>query len=543
MRATRIVLVAIVFPVLSLFDAAGVRAQSSGLPSDSSPVDRRPNKAKEEIGPNGPSRDLPSCGDGTCKERFENYSTCPADCNTLDQRTDYFRGQLVRNGYGVRDGVFTIFRPENCLDFAYCFYNNPTSPYGIPQVPLGFGEPNPDPLNLRGNPPDLRRFFLRYRMQPDEAIVWIGQTPPECPYFSFTAYVFSRHNPNGIGRPPYGDRATIFASLSDSENQVTLRTSAAPGESPFEKESVVMMTADRGTDEGLRTLLNRSGFPDGMINSLVIPRFFDDGVTPKARMGYEDEGDMFTMLMRIAHPDAPVEGTPIHNWLINPSARVFRIRPIVSTTLDPFPHPVLRVPGTGQSEPTDSLVALVNRVRDHYSDFRVDARLAIPFEAANGDHCMENLTPCNGDCRDTPYMGNAFRLGDAPEAIIVVGRNHEKSGKAAYVNITSTRSISATAFYSVVMRDLIGSADIYLPDHPDRDNLWQMKFARQCHGEPFCYEITEEQIPKDDILAVLVRAYLEPATGTSAKVFPVTESELALPRLLKLSVPRNQGEW
>ena len=136
-------------------------------------------------------------------------------------------------------------------------------------------------------------------------------------------------------------------------------------------------------------------------------------------------------------------------------------------------------------------------------------------------HCLEAVDP-------------AFASGVRPGDIIVAGRNNEVMGKASYVNITATRVTGGTAFYSVVMPELAGSAEVYLPDHPDAQNLWQMKFARNCNGELFCYELTEDQIHIGGLVAFLVRAYLDPATGTSPKVFPLEESELVFPRVIKI---------
>lgn len=507
-------------------------------------VGGRPQKpAGSEVVPSAPELAIPlTCGDGVCGgERGENFGNCPRDCQTLDHRADYFAALLASRSFAVDVGAFDIFEAEDCADVVRCFYNNPTSPYGIPLVPPGPGEPHPDPGNWLPRPPGMEHLNPVYRLRPDEAIVWIGTTPPECPYFSFTNYVFIRTEPDSEGGPPFSGQTIVFASLGESENQVTLRTSAHPGESPFGRECVVIATPDRGVDGVIRSALEDAGFPGSIVNTLPFPRFQADGITPKVRLGYDPEGDVLRLLMRIAHPDAPVEGTTIRAWLANTGSRVFRVRPMLDVPLDPFPLPPRRTPGTGESEEESSLLELVRRIQDAHAELPSETRVAFPSPMADGDFCLENLTPCNGDCRDTPYMGAMFKLGDAPEAIIVAGRNHETSGKAAYVNVTATRVLGGIAFHSVVMRDLVSSADVYLPHHPDRNNLWQTKFSRDCRGEPFCYEVTEEHIATDEWLAVLVRAYLEPATGTSAKTFPLRESELVFPRVIKVNCAEGCG--
>ncbi len=476
------------------------------------------------------------CGDGLCAGDIgEDFGNCPDDCGSLDDRADYLKASLESNFFTVDDGGFVIADASDCEHLDHCWFNNPTSPYGIPFVPLGPGEPNPDPESRFPSPVDLPSMFGVYRLQPDEALVWVGTTPPESPYFSFTAYVFSRFDPAALGEPPYDDRVEVFASLGDSLNQLTINTSAQPGESPFGKESVVIVTADKGVDLAVREVLDGAGFSESVANTLVIPRFDTDGVTPIARMGYDNQDDVFVVMARIAHPDAEQPGTPIRAWLDDPGARLFRIRPNGPGPLDPHTLPALRPRGTGEHEDGASLRRLVRSIEAAYSDMESSTRMAFPTPWEDGYICLENLIPCFADCRDTPYMGAAHRLGSEPEAIIVAGYNHEKTGKASYVNITATRALDGTAYGSVVMRDLAGSADVYIPRDPDRENLWQVKFARECGEEPFCYEITEEQIPRAGLVTILVRAYLDPATGTAPKALPMSESELVFPRVIKVN--------
>lgn len=438
----------------------------------------------------------------------------------------------MRNrGSAVDEGRFEIFHPEDCAKLPRCWANNPTTPYGFFLLPMAPGEPDPDPAEIGPTRGNLRSIW---RLLPNEAVVFIGITPPQCPYFSFTHYIFSRFSPELSGPPPYDDRVEIFASLGDSVNNVTIQTSATESEEPYGRETALIITSDAGTERLVRQELAKAGMPDGMVNTLIIPQFEAGGVTPLARMGYSNEADTFGMLMRIAHFDAQVPGTAIRNWLEYPGGRVFRVRPRTNS-VEPHDFPPLRPEGTGDSESADALQALVRGVLAAHPAACVEMNIAAPAIKEDGYFCIEHMVHCYADCRDTPYMAGSFRLGPAPEAIIIAGANHEMTGKAAYVNITVTRVIDVTAFYSVVMRDLVGSADVYIPGHPGRDSVWQVEFARQCDGEPFCFEVTEEQVPLDSWLMVVVRAYLEPATGTSARAVPYRESEVVFPRMIKLN--------
>jgi hypothetical protein len=64
-----------------------------------------------------------------------------------------------------------------------------------------------------------------------------------------------------------------------------------------------------------------------------------------------------------------------------------------------------------------------------------------------------------------------------------------------------------------------GSARDYLPDHPATGFLYAWKFARNCHGEPHCTEVTEDcrrldAIPSPEMFMGFW-AYLEPSTAVS----------------------------
>ncbi|MBI1824777.1 MAG: hypothetical protein HY287_14030 [Planctomycetes bacterium] len=439
--------------------------------------------------------------------------------------------QLVSAGFNVAQGEFVIFEAADCATLPHCWSNNPTSPYGFFLTPLGDGEPDPDPQNIGPGSPKLRSMF---RFQPDEAIVFIGVTPPQSPYYSFTPYVFSRFDPTSTGSPPYDDRVETYASLGDSLNQLVLNTSAGRDEDSFSKETVVIVATDEGVDRAIRAALVRSGFPDAMINTLVLPRFEADGLTSKIFLGYENEADLFNILIRIANPDALTPGTPIRAWLDDPEGYVFRVRPQKRPTLQPFPLPARRLQGTGATEDGSTLNHLVQAIQLSFPVLMTDVKIGVPSVHENGDLCLQQMIPCFADCHDTPYLGTVEKLGPPPDAIIVAGINYELDNQAEYVNITVTRISDQTAFYSVVMRDLIGSADEYIPNDPDRGSVWQVKFSRNCRGEPFCFEVTQDQVPSNEWMTIVVRAYLQPATQTSPKALPAQDSEIIYPRVIKV---------
>jgi hypothetical protein len=452
------------------------------------------------------------------------------------KRAEALRARIEQDGFDFDEGSLETFEAQDCAEVEYCWANNPSAPYGFFLFPLGPGEPDPDP-ELRGPYTGTRRSV--FRLLPNEAIVLMGRTPPPSPYFSFAAYVFSRHTPIGRGAPPYDDRVEVFASIGETQNQLTLETSAGAGESAFDQETALVITADEGTDLAIRERLRDAGFADEMINTLVLPRIGPDGVSGWARMGYANEDDLLTVLMRVAHPDALRPGSAIRAWLDAPPVRVFRVRPPEDSQLLPFGHPPLRVRGTGESERLAPLNRLVGGILDEYHPACVEMELAKPARHENGAFCLENMIPCFADCRDTPYLGRRVQLGPGPEdAVIVAGVDHEKTGKASFVNVVLTRLSDGTGLRSVVMRDLAGSGAAYLRWHPNGDAVWYVKFARRCDRDPYCFELTEREAPAGSWLAVVTRAYLEPATKTAAKTTPAVDSEIVFPRIIYVDCDR-----
>lgn len=476
------------------------------------------------------------CGNAACEQfAHESYLSCPEDCHSLRERVRALRGGLLDAGFSVRRGAFEVFRTEDCSDLERCWYNNPTSPYAVFGVPLADGEPDPDPEGRGGRLLSDRNLFRIFRLDPSEAIVWIGRTPPGGYYFSFTPYLYSRYDPEGDGVVRYGNRAEVYGSLGDSINNVTISTSA--GESSFGAESVVIMTGDRGVDARVREVLGRAGLGGDIANTLVVPQRSADGETPLVKLGLGEEADILSMLMRIAHGGEAEMTEELAGWLADPRAHVLRVRMQETHAEDPYALPARRIPGSGAPESGNALHRLVRSIEDAFEEFITRTSVLLPYEHLDGLNCIDALYPCYADCRDTPYMAARYRLESEREALIVVGRNHEASGRASYVNITSTRYSDATAFYSVLMTELAGSAAVFLPGDPAAADHWQLMFARDCAGAPYCFEVTEDQVPLDDRVSILVRAYLDPATGTRAKVHPFAQSELQFPRVIKVTCP------
>jgi hypothetical protein len=145
-----------------------------------------------------------------------------------------------------------------------------------------------------------------WRLREDEALVFIEQTPPLARYFGFRNYVFSRKGWLG--------RRELFASLEDSLNLRVISTTGTPKGAagyPFDRETVVISTADRRLDALLRQWLASSGAPEAIVNTDVIPRHL-------TRVGMTKESDEFTILMRVAQFADAAAGEKLYAHLPRP---------------------------------------------------------------------------------------------------------------------------------------------------------------------------------------------------------------------------------
>lgn len=404
-------------------------------------------------------------------------------------------------GYVVERGQVDFFRQSDCQQLASCYGNNPASPYGLFFLPPAPGEVQ-YPLATAFQRGPLR---AAWKLRPDEAVLFVGNTPPESRYFSFRSYVFERQGKE------------LFASLGDPVNH---RTIAAGGQ-PFASPVATISTGDKALDQVLRNHLVSAGLSSTRINSDVMP-------PAKARFGLGSEGDTFTMLLRTGLFAEQGAGD---RYLASSGASVYRIRPATPRTPTPAATPVARKGGTGSSENglRTALDSVEASTRSQNSRYRLTAVPSAPI-GRNGETCLSNYTTCLGDNPDALYTANVPVLLGPTESVIVYGVNHTRTQKATYTSLSLTTSDDKVGWGSVIDHQLVGSARAYLPTgHRDADTMFAYRIARQCNGAPYCYQVPAA-IGVDQRITVVVRAYLEPGTNTAPH-----SSETLRARVLKIN--------
>jgi len=461
---------------------------------------------------------------------------------------DAFKQALEKDGFTVRQGglsFFDLLKVYNNGVLPSAYGNNPNTKY------LNLLVPPPSGQEVRGIISGLMKALgvnanitPFSSLRPDEAIVFVGRTPPECRYFSFDLYLMER---------TYGNETRwIYANLGDTLNHLVINTEGTPeGQpgNPFNQTTIVVTTADKGIDQRIRAAAQSAGYSDGIINTQVIP-------SPMVNMGVENDSDTFNVLLR---PTQFTDEQSGNNYISNTPATVFRVTPNETAQLDPHDTPKLRVRGTGTTEfdLMDDLEELRIAILDKYADLNATELPTSQIMAVGSDALQRGIDaygPPNDCCylwtgnqtvsSQTPpfpdltqYYGflrdPEITLGDdAKEFIIVYGVNHVATGKAMYENFVLYGADVWNGVGMVNDLDFNGTAEEYLPDNPNAKYLYVYKFARDCEGDPHCYAVPYDMgaygIDLDQPVYIGWRMYLEPATKTGPSY-----SEIVYDRAIK----------
>ena len=412
-----------------------------------------------------------------------------------------FVKNLEADGFTVQEGEFTLVDAIDLFNRGItpdCNANNAGNPYLACKFPEAPGQTLP---NIVEN--------LVYPLRADEALIFVGKTPPKMKYFSYRSFMVDRYYED------IDDYKKVYASLGDNINYLTIGTSGTPygaeGD-PFNKDMMVISTSDRGIDSRVRQAANSAGFSDGILNTDVIP-------SALVNMGLSKGADYFSFLARTAEY---IDEEACQAYLKNPGVRAFRITPKTQTALDPFSTPELRRRGTGTNEM--DLMPAVNDLRKailaKYSGYNAEELQAEQWIPEAYDSVQSN-TNCLGESRDTTYLrtlvDEEFLLTDDPDDFLIVyGVNHYASGKAIYSNLVAYGAQYYNGVASVNNDTFAGSAAVYIPGNENEKYLYAWKVARNANGDPYCVEVpTGPQaygVPLTDKLFVGFRSYVETAT-------------------------------
>jgi len=362
-----------------------------------------------------------------------------------------------------------------------------------------------------------------WQLNPDEAVVLVTKTPPECTYFSYCGFIFYKYYEKEK------QRKWVWTSFNDPLNHLTIRTSGTPNGAkgnPFNQDTIIIVTADRSTDQRIRSAAVSAGYSEDIINTYVIP-------SSMVKLGTGPEFDTIVF----GHRMALFADEKAGQEYVNAVSVALRVKPKSQVKLDPFPASELRVRGTGKTEvdlqpALDELRKAILAKYSNLSANELETSVWLPesYEAVQTEQYVA------GESRDTVYLrSDTLTLGDdRDEFVIVYGVNHAATGKATYSNCNFYGEAGWNGVVGIYSTEYAGSAEEYLPGNPLAKYLYVCKFTRNCSSEKNCVVVPTgpkaHGVELDEPAFVAIRAYLEPAT----KVGPAY-AELLYDRAIKFS--------
>ncbi|MCK4733786.1 MAG: hypothetical protein KAT65_15130 [Methanophagales archaeon] len=432
-----------------------------------------------------------------------------------------FKAALEQDGFIVQQGTLKtipIFDLVNERVLFSCNGNNPSAPYKAYILPPAPNQSVPNPFA------DKTNMSIAYRLRPDEALVLIGKTPPNCTYFSYQSFQFYHFYPIEEAF------RKIFANVGDTLNHLTINPEGTSEREPFGCATIIVTSADRGTDQRVRAAAVSAGYSPAIMNTEVLPSSI-------FRMGIEMECDPFVFLHRIAFFTDAQAGNAYMNS--NPGV-VFRITPKAQAERDPYKVQELRVRGTGNTSEFELMGALNDLRQALLERFGADnaTELVTSVWLTEGYDAIQRGVDVLGVTRDTTYLNTTpFTLADDPnEFLIVYGVNHVATGKAIYSSFGVYGTTLANGVAAVDNQQFASTAEEYIPGHPAANYLYVWKVARQCNGDPHCLKVPSTPgaygVGLDEQAFVAFRAYVDPPT----KVGPAY-SEIVYDRVIKFGIP------
>jgi hypothetical protein len=364
-----------------------------------------------------------------------------------------------------------------------------------------------------------------WQLNPSDALVIVTKTPPECAYFSYCGFIFYKYYEKDK------QRKWVWTSFNDPLNNLTIKTSGTPNGAkgnPFNQDTVIIVTADKGTDQRLRSILISAGYPEDVINTYVIP-------SSMVKIGIGPEFDTIVFGQRMAlFADEQAGQT-----YVNTVSAALRVVPKSQMKLDPFPAPELRVRGTGKTEVDlqPALDQLRQSILAKYSNLSAN-ELETSLWLPESYEAVQTETYVAGESRDTVYLrSDTLTLGDDPdEFAIVYGVNHAATGKATYANCNFYGEAGWNGVAGIYNTEYAGSAEEFLPGNPLAKYLYVCKFARSCGTEKTCVAVPTgpkaHGVGLDEPAFIGFRAYMEPST----RVGPAY-TELLYDRVIKFNKP------
>lgn len=478
---------------------------------------------------------------------------------------------LTAQGFEVTRGYFKLYTEDDC-QYSYavmksCYGNNPAAPYVMFAV-LPWKNEFVDPATINAWGLVAEGYSATFRVDPREAIVILGQMPPQAAYFGLQTYQFTREGTFDTTSSTYQyikntfpamlssfftvvpknpNRIQLFASLSNSNNNVVIERQSGAS---FNQERFFVITPDKFMNSAVRQALGKQAVSSANI--------FTEPVPSTMKTGLNDQADDFVFMMRYAMPqDGGGPGTPSDTWRQDLPLVVLRVRDVSpARAAQPYGPVVLEArTAVDESLLTSDLTNLVSAINNDWgqpctktdcSD-RASSFIDLQSSAINfvGPDCTMIGMNCMGDTQDTSYHSTANLTLDNGEIYAVAATLGTETGNAAYVGLSVNESLMVKGLQNINSNQLKNTAQAYAGSMNNSGKFYVYYFTRNCAGLEAltggnCFSITEEMIPACtspttqpcDYLKIVQRRYIKPGTQRGPQGDPTTH--LLAPSLIKL---------
>ncbi|KAH3764387.1 hypothetical protein Pelo_3763 [Pelomyxa schiedti] len=362
-----------------------------------------------------------------------------------------------------------------------------------------------------------------WRQLGNEAIIFVGCTPPPARYFGWRSYLLS----DPLIRSPFtrGVDPVPWTALGDVLNQFVMETTQ--GTNSFSSTMAVVTVADGTTESVIKQAFLDNGFP--YVNSDNMPGQYIE-------FGLESPSDTFLMENRVSCFIDSDQGA----YYLNTTAPIYLVRPPSTQGLNLYPLLEYRSTETGMDESylESSLDQLASQVEQYWNNkrYRLVSTTLMEWKPENWTDCLINHEFCGGISTDATYghlprplIENYFD-SSSDRFYVFVGISHYNAGRRA--------QYTSLELYNAMYVQVAGASDVAYnlsarayepPDVSYADQMFAVRFARRCDDDAatFCVEVREDALPDGDKFMAWSRAYLSPYSYTQPD-----PDEILFPRML-----------
>ncbi|EIZ0307867.1 hypothetical protein PO80_15825 [Vibrio parahaemolyticus] len=382
---------------------------------------------------------------------------------------------LEASGFLVNQGEISLTNAIDIFSSGYASSangNNADAAYLVTQIPKS---PRTD---------SYYQIPLLTNLDQDEAIIWVGLTPPNSKYFSYQSYLTYRANSSV---KPYS-YSKIFARLSDSVNNFSLRKEN--NNNIYNTFKILIFSANKETKRKILKSLKTLGFDDE-IEYLDIPSYTSSrkGNNIPVNFGNDKTSDAFNFLHRVTFFKNQDEEK---KYLTNIPLEILRITPKLPISKHPFTPSEDRIRITGLKEKNDDeLKKLIKELRreiikSHKNQYDYYYELgSTPWLYPGGAHAIESGLDVLGETNDALYLKSQSFIFNDNDLIIAYGVNHSQTGKSVYSNISLygekyKNGIGGINSLKNTKNSYFGSAKEYITyKNPRINDIYAYKFARE----------------------------------------------------------------